>query len=249
MLHLLRRNPWPIDARFDRSFVLAYAWPAEGLRRLLPPGLELDEREGRGFLAVAFVITRGLRPAGLPEWAGQRFQFIGYRLFVRYRSRDGRRLRGLYILRSDTDSRAMVAAGNLLTHYQWHSGRIRLGETGNQTLLQATTEDGAADLRVRFTCDDDVPLPSGSCFPTWREARLFAGPMPFTFDYEKETHSMVIVEGVREHWEPLPVQAEVEEMAFLGHRRFADCGTPLLASAFAVRDIPYRWEAGVVEPL
>ena len=66
MIHLLKRHPFPVVARFDRVLALSYALPAAVLEPLLPPGLTLDTYGEHGFLTIALVQTRGLRPAGLP---------------------------------------------------------------------------------------------------------------------------------------------------------------------------------------
>ena len=76
MMHLLKRHPIPIVAWFEDSLVLTYALPRERLRPLLPPGLELDGLGDFGFLAVALVQTRGLRPAGFPAICGQDFSLV-----------------------------------------------------------------------------------------------------------------------------------------------------------------------------
>src|SRR5438552_4181764 len=83
------------------------------LARRLPPGLQLDTWQGRGFVAIALVQTRGLRPVGLPARLGQDFFLSGYRIFARFTPASGRQrtLRGLRILRSDTDRRLMVLFG------------------------------------------------------------------------------------------------------------------------------------------
>lgn len=73
MLHLLRRHPIPIEAYFRTSLVLTYAFPAEVLAPLLPPGLRLYELRGLGFLAIALVDTKALRPRGYPEAFGSDF--------------------------------------------------------------------------------------------------------------------------------------------------------------------------------
>src|SRR5690348_5575721 len=99
MLHVLQRHPLPIRAHFQFSLVLAYAFPAEVLAPLLPPGLELDTYEGLGLLAIAMVQTRRLRPVFLPAWFGQDFFLTGYRVFVKHRDARGRTRRGLRILR------------------------------------------------------------------------------------------------------------------------------------------------------
>src|SRR5579875_2455067 len=119
MLHLVRRHPFPVDAYLHRCLALTYAFPAELLAPLLPPGLVVDQYGELGFVAIALVETRSLRPAFLPRTFGQNFLLCGYRVFTRLGS-SASSLRGLYILRSDTDRRVMSFLGNVFTHYRYH---------------------------------------------------------------------------------------------------------------------------------
>jgi hypothetical protein len=248
MLHLLKRHPLPIRAFFKRSLVLTYAYPRELLEPLLPPGLELDVFGDVGFLAIAMVQTERLRPAFLPRIAGRDFFLTGYRVFARYRTNEGRRLRGLRILRSDTDRRAMACFGNLLTHYHYRTARVEVREDADVLEIQVTTPKGEADLHVRAHLAGTQTLPAGSPFGDLREARRFAGPLPFTFDYEEETHSIIRIEGVRSNWTPLPVEVEVLRNTFIEREPFARAPARL-ANAFLVSRVPYEWRRGVRAPL
>lgn len=89
----MRRHPFPVEAFFERVVAVSFAFPSEQLRPLVPEPLEVDTYEGLGFITVALVWTRGLRPAALPRFLGQDFFLAGYRVFVRMRNDDGRRLR------------------------------------------------------------------------------------------------------------------------------------------------------------
>ena len=73
MLYRLRRHALPIKAHFRTSLVLAYAVPAPILRPLLPAGLTLDTYGDFGFLAIALVETRDLRPSFVPARLGMSF--------------------------------------------------------------------------------------------------------------------------------------------------------------------------------
>ena len=74
-----------------------------------------------------------LRPTFCPAAMGQDFFLTGYRIFARYRTAAGRTLRGLRILRSDTNRELMATIrwGNRLTHYnlvnwrEWNFQRAR----------------------------------------------------------------------------------------------------------------------------
>src|SRR5262249_19224880 len=155
----------------------------------------IDAHDGLGFVTVALVWTRGLRPARLPRWLGQDFFLAGYRVFVRMRDEDGRRLRGLKILRSETDKARMGLAGNLLTHYAYRRGprEERVGAAEHRVVTRRADGTVTLDLAFDPAAAPEAP-PPGSPFPDWATARRFAGPMPFTFDADGDGR-FVIIEG------------------------------------------------------
>jgi hypothetical protein len=249
MVHLFQRHPLTVEAWFRHSLVLTYAFPRKILEPLLPPGLVLDGLGDFGFVAVALVQTERLRPALLPAFFGQDFFLTGYRIFARYRMAGGRNLRGLRILRSDTNRRMMKLAGNLLTHYQYRLARVEWREAPDRLDIKVHTPNAEADIDLTAFIDGaPAPLPIESPFSNPREARLFAGPLPFTFDYEPETHSIVMIEGERKNWKPKPVRVDVENLTFLEGANFEGV-RPILANAFLVSGVPYRWKRGVREAL
>jgi hypothetical protein len=249
MLHLLKRHPVPIKAHFDFTLVLTYGLPRDVLEPLLTPGLALDTFGDYGFVAIAMVQTAKLRPSFLPAWCGQDFFLTGYRIFTRYRSAAGRSLRGLKIIRSDTDRRLMALLGNALTSYGYRKAEVKIERQAWRLDVEIVTPRAEADLRVVADLSPEGErLPAGSPFESVADARRFAGPLPHTFSYERATGSVVVVRGLREHWEPRLVAADVREATFFEQACFRGV-RPTLASAFYVADIPYRWERGRVEKL
>jgi hypothetical protein len=239
----------PVVAHFRFSLVLTYALPSPVLRPLLPPGLTLDEWQGHGFVAIALVQTEALRPVWVPEFCGQDFFLAGYRVFARHRRRDGRMLRGLRILRSDTDRWLMARAGNFLTHYNYRHSKVDWNSDGEQLHIEITSPGALADLALTADLLEPAPpLPERSVFRNAREARRFAGPLPFTFDYEPETHSMILIEGVRRNWHPRLVRVSVRRNTFIEQAPFNGVEARL-SSAFYVAGIPYCWKRGIVEEL
>jgi hypothetical protein len=248
MFAALRRHPIPIEAFFRHSLVLTYAYPPATLAPMLPPGLKLDTYEDSAFLAIALVQIERLRPAGAPSFLGNDFFLSGYRIFSRYCRPDGKTLRGLRILRSDADSRLMVFGGNLLTHYRYRKATIDCRREGDTLDISIKTPHAEADLTVHAFIGEPAGVPPpDSPFRDLQTARRFAGPLPFTFDYEPESDQMVIVEGVRERWDPKPVRVEVHS-TFLERPPFS-LQPMRLANAFYVDNIPYRWKRGIVAPL
>jgi hypothetical protein len=243
MLHLLKRHPIPISAFFRHSLVLTYAFPQETLEPLLPAGLVLDTYAGFGFLAVALVQTENLRPSFLPAAMGRDFFLCGYRIFTRLAGAVQSK-RGLRILRSDTDHAWMVRAGNLLTHYNYQLCDVTLEQNGNEIHWTVRTPRAEADLDVQARLTDHpAPLPSGSPFNTVEQARRFAGPLPYTFDYEEQTQSIIGIRAMRQRWNPQPVAVDVRRNTFLDKEPFCRA-RPMLANAFHVQDVPYAWQRG-----
>ena len=86
------------------------------------------------------------------------------------------------------------------------------------------------------------PLPPGSRIADVGEARRFARPLPYTFHHEPRAGRLLSVRGVRSSWDPQPVAVDVRELSFFSAERFGE--EPVLANAFYVADIDYRWQRG-----
>jgi hypothetical protein len=237
LIDRLRRHPLPLRARFRHSLVLAYAFAPPTLEALLPRGLVLDRYGDHALAAVALVQTERLRPAFFPRALGRDSFYAGYRVFVRVAGRES--LRGLYILRTDTDDRLVAWLGRLTTHYKPHSARVTVREDVGRLDLEVRPDDREANLRVTALLDQTDGLPAGSPFADIGEARRFAGPLPYTFHAERD--QLVAVRGLRTGWEPQPVAVDVHELGY-----FERLGAGELANAFYVGGVEYRWERGHV---
>lgn len=235
----LKNHPFAVAAYFRNSLVVTYAVPKEELEPLLPECLELDTLNDQwGFLAVAMVDTRNLRPKGFPVWMENDFILTGYRIFVRYTDQRGKRLRGLFILGSETNKKRMSFWGNIFTHYHYKTTDIKF-EATDETVVVSSDQSA---LQIEVTLNNKTAaLPSHSPFKDWKEARHFAGPLPFTFTYNSRTKQVLIIEGVRENWTPQAVEIIKARSGFIEQFGFKRI---IPANAFIIRDIPYYWKKG-----
>ena len=242
MLSFLKNHPFAVEAFFQSSLVLTFAVPKEQLETYIPECLELDTFKDKWtFIAIAMVQTKDLRPKGFPKFMGNDFFLIGYRVFVRYTNNAGKTLRGLYILKSETDKRKMEFMGNIFTHYNYTTTDIDQKENLN------SKEISSAKSKFKITIDKtekEISLPVNSPFTDWKEARRFAGPLPFTFTYNAATKEVLIIEGVRQNWTPVPVKVIDYDFDFLNSIKLEN---PILANAFVIKDIPYYWKKGKIE--
>lgn len=244
----LRLHPFPVDAHLERVVAMSFAFREEVLRPLVPDGLEIDSFEGLGFLTVALVWTKSLRPAGFPAFLGQDFFLAGYRIFTRLRDETGRRLRGLKIIRSETDQWRMVRVGNIFTEYRYRLVNVNIERVGTDTTIRTELPDGTLTMRVTFDAETEAAtLPAGSPFADWHAARRFAGPMPFTFSPIGDG-SFVVIEGSRRDWVPRPVTVKSWQVGLFDEAPLRGTA-PILANAFAVENVAYRWKRGrIVRP-
>lgn len=243
MFEFLKNHPFAVEAFFESSFVLTFAFPKEQIQPLIPECLQLDTFQDKwAFVAVAMVQTKNLRPKGFPEFMGNDFFLIGYRVFVRYTTHEGKRLRGLYILKSETDKKKMEVMGNIFTHYNYTTTDI-------QKIRSALTEEicsKKSDFHVKTDITNkEALLPENSPFTDWKEARRFAGPLPFTFTFNQKTKEVLIIEGVRQNWDPKPVEILDYHFSFFNTKSLEN---PLLANAFIIKNIPYYWKKGKIDP-
>lgn len=242
MLSFLKNHPFAVEAFFESSLVLTFAVPKEQLQSMIPECLELDTYDYKwAFIAVAMVQTKKLRPKGFPSFMGNDFFLIGYRVFVRYINNKGKRLRGLYILKSETDKKKMEFMGNIFTHYNYTTTDITITENTNIKEIISVQSDFKVTLDKT---EGEILLPKNSPFKDWAEARRFAGPLPFTFTYNSEKKEILIIEGVRQNWTPKPISVLDYDFSFLKSLQLEN---PVLANAFIINDIPYYWKKGKKE--
>lgn len=238
-MRFLKNHPFAVFAHFERSTVLTFAVPKDQLLSFIPLRLELDTFQDKwAFIAVAMVQTKGLRPKGTPKILGNDFFLIGYRIFVRYKTSYGKRLRGLYIIKSETNKKKMEFFGNIFTHYNYTTTDISINEANGIRTFSSIKSNFQLKVNIKET---EAELPVGSPFNEWKEARRYAGPLPFTFTYDPTNSSMLIIEGVRSNWKPKAIDISEYNFEFLnglGIEKF------VLANAFEINDIPYYWKKG-----
>ncbi len=242
MLSFLKNHPFAVEAFFESSLVLTFAVHKKQLETYIPECLQLDTFNDKwAFIAIAMVQTKDLRPKGFPKFIGNDFFLIGYRVFVRYTNKAGKNLRGLYILKSETDKKKMELMGNIFTHYNYTTTDILQKEN------ICSKEISSTKSKFKVTIDkseEEISLPENSPFTDWKEARRFAGPLPFTFTYNSKSKEVLIIEGVRQNWTPAPVKVIDYDFDFLNSMKFENA---ILANAFVIKNIPYYWKKGKIE--
>ncbi len=237
----LKNHPFAVETTFEKSVVLTFAIPKNELEKLIPECLELDVFEDKyAFIAVALVSTKNLRTKGFPEFLGDDFNLVGYRVFVKYIDNRGKKLRGLYILKSETNKSKMTFFGILMSHYNYTTTDISIENIHNNLKIKSLK----SGFEINLKNVENSKLPENSVFEDWKSARKFAGPLPFTFTYLKTKKQVLIIEGVRQNWIPKPIEVESFKIDFFKDYNFSSVQ---LSNAFIIENIPYYWKKGKIE--
>lgn len=238
----LKNHPFGVEAFFQNSLVLTFAAPKFQLLQFIPNCLKLDTYENKwAFIAIAMVQTKTLRPKGFPKFMGHNFFLIGYRIFVHFTNHEGRRLRGLYIIKSETNNKTMEILGNFFTHYNYSTTDIEQTIDSNfRTILSNRS-------KIHVTIDQKnkaIKTPEKSPFKSWDIARRYAGPLPHTFTVYEEDKTILKILGIRNKWKPNPVKVVQYHFEFLDSLNLQNA---ILASAFEIKNVSYEWKKGEIE--
>ena len=135
-----------------------------------------------------------------------------------------------------------------MTGYKYRQVEVRISQSNSETRVMTALAGGEMTLDLTFDAEaENAPLPEGSPFADWRTARQFAGSMPFTFSPEPDG-SFVVIEGRRADWTPRPISVKDWQVGLFEEAPLRGV-KPILANAFAVENIAYRWSCGrIVRP-
>ncbi len=215
------------------------------LRPIVPDVFELDLHDGHAFVSLTASRLKDFGPSSLPAMLGVNFYQATYRAHVIHVDYAGRRRRGCYFVRSETNSPVMSFAANALPEFRAHrcaTHPIVMARAGENLVLTVDSGDDPAGkvVAVLDASRDTREMPDGSVFRTIDEARALLVDFHEAFAYEPETDEVLVLRIERGDWH-LRVAQVVD--AYLG---FADAGpfpegAAVLDSAFYFREVPYRW--------
>src|SRR5262249_11293143 len=141
----------------------------------------------------------------LPRALRMNFYQATYRAHVTYTDFRGRRLRGCYFLRSDTNSRLMSLSANLLPEFRAHhcgTVPILILRNGDHLVLTVASQAACAG-QVVLVLDTAQPLngmPPPSCFPSVEAACALLVDFYDAFSYDPQTGEVLLLQIERGPW-------------------------------------------------
>jgi uncharacterized protein YqjF (DUF2071 family) len=142
-------GPWLGGQTWEHLLFAHWDVDPAAMAAVVPPGLELDVRDGRAWLAVTPFRLRGLRPRFLPSIPGVNpFLETNVRTYVR---RGGRA--GILFFSLDATSRAAVEGARLLNDLPYRHARGRIDVADGRVRYRIERDDsalGAAELEAAY---------------------------------------------------------------------------------------------------
>ena len=239
----MRPLPFPVKAWFDTFVVLFFSIDKNKMMEQLPYPLNPDCYKEHALLAVAIVKTKNFRPSFLPSWMGMKFNLVGYRFLSTYQLNETKSIRGLKIIKSQTDQKFMKFFGDKLSQYKFNYNPIKI-ETRDDLVI---IEGEGIDIKLRVHENpSNTPLPTQSVFENWPSARKYAGPLLYTFEINMFQKQISITEGTRKNWTPKPIEVISYDLEFLKQENISSL-QPMLSAAFQVTNIPYSWKKATIQ--
>lgn len=229
-----------LQGKLAECALLVYRTPAEDVRALVPPPLELMAMRHDGidyaFWAIVVCRVEAMRPIGVPSVFGIDYTHVAHRLYVRT---PGAATHGLYFLRSDVDSR-LIAAGDFCTDFRMHYAAIDLSISPSRWSLQVR---GEPDAHADLVLDRARPFtPDRSIFPSVADALAQLKYSPQGLAPARRKMQVRLAEVLRHEpdWRETPAYVESARFALMD--RF--CPHAVLELATVVDPIDYRWRLG-----
>lgn len=226
-----------LDGVIDRRVLVNYRVDPARLARLLPAGLRPQVAGGAAIGGICLIRLSALRPRGLPHRVGMRSENAAHRFAVEWDAGGGTRS-GVYIVRRDTASRAVVALGGRLFPGVHGRARFTVDEPGEDVRIAVRTADGGGDLVVEGRTSDVFPADSALGDLAGASAFFERGAVGVS----PGRRGLEAVELETLDWTVAPLRLDRLDSAYFG-REDGQLGRCEIDNALVMRGVRHRWHA------
>ncbi len=237
--------PFETNTVWEEAVAVNFRVRPEALRRVVPEPFEIDVYEGWGFVSLTASRLKDFGLGFLPTILRANFYQATYRAHVAFTDFRGRRTRGYYFVRSETNSRLLSLAANLLPEFRGHhcaTWPILFATQGDHLLLSVDSGSDPAG-KVVLVLDVSHPreaMPPTSVFPTVALAREYLVDAFDAFAWHPDTAEVLILRIDRGDWDVRIVDPVDHYLGYFADGPFP-AGAAELDSVFYFRNVPYRW--------
>jgi len=163
--------PWLLRMRWLDLLFAHWPLDPDALRAVIPPALELDTFEGRGWLGVVPFTMANVGPRGVPAFPRYgTFPELNVRTYVRHRGEPG-----VWFLSLDARSWPTVRGARLVFHLPYVHARMRSRRDGD-LVRYVSVRDDPAHPRGRFEAayrpTGPIATAAAGTFDDWATNRM-----------------------------------------------------------------------------
>lgn len=229
-----------IEGTIARRILLNFRADPAVVRRVVPEPFELDLVDGHAVVGVCLIRLEHERPRGLPEWVGFSSENMAHRFAV-LTSHGGKRTPGVYISRRDTDSRfARLAGGRIFPGYH-HGATFDVHDDGDALTLHVTTDDHAADIRLRGRASD--AWPASRLFRDLADASQFFERGSCGYSCGRDGRTLEGLELRTMEWNVRPFAVDEVHAAYFEDAMPFPAGSIVFDHALIMRGLRHEWHS------
>jgi uncharacterized protein YqjF (DUF2071 family) len=195
-----------LSSHWSYLVLVTYAVPREVLEPRLPPGVELDERDGEVFLSFVTLDLSDVHVLGVP-WPGFRsFPDVNLRFYAR---QGLEKRRGVVFVRELVPLKFVAWVARTLFHEPFDYAPITSSVTtrGDQVIVERTFERGGRSHSIRVTAGASGETPDASSRAHFFKERYWGfGASPFG--------EAIVFRVEHPPWELLPIELHTLDVDF-----------------------------------
>jgi hypothetical protein len=237
--------PFAANTVWEHAICVNVRVRPDALRPLVPAQFELDLYDDWAYVSLTASRLKDFGAGPVPRVLRKNFYQATYRAHVTFTDFRGRRTRGCYFVRSETNSAVMSLTANLLPEFRAHhcaTYPIVMARQGDHLLLSVDSGDDPAG-KVVLVLDTARPLdrmPDSSRFPSLEHAYDFIVDFYDAFSYDPRTNDVFILRIERGDWNIQVLEPVDYYFGYFAAGPFPR-GAAELDSVFYFCDTPYRW--------
>ncbi len=237
--------PFAANTIWEQAICVNVRVRPDALRPLVPALFDLDLHDGWAYVSLTASRLKDFGAGPVPRMLRKNFYQATYRAHVTFTDFRGRRMRGCYFVRSETNSPIMSLTANLLPEFKAHrcsTYPILMARQGDHLLLSVDSGDDPAG-KVVLVLNAARPLdglPACSRFPSVKHAYDFIVDFYDAFAFDPHTNEVFILGIERGDWNIQVLEPVDYYLGYFSAGPFP-AGTTELDSIFYFCDTPYRW--------
>jgi hypothetical protein len=224
----------------ERRLLVNYRVDPAVIAPLLPPVFRPVLVNGFSVAGICLIRLGGMRPSGLPRWAGLGSENAAHRIAVEWDSPNGVQS-GVYIPRRDSNSWVNVAVGGRLYPGTHHHASFEVLESRSELRIELAARDSSATVRVVVRVEDQ--LVGSELFGDTAAASAFfeRGAVGFSATRDPARFDGLALETSA--WRVEPATVIEAHSSFFDDASTFPAGSAKIDCALVMRRVPVTWRA------